>query len=44
MLSAIEEKERRKKYNQTYYDKHRLRLLKKWRDNFVSKKLQNPPP
>ena len=31
--------ERRRKYNQTYYDKHRLKLLKKWSDNFVSKKL-----
>lgn len=39
MLSAIEKKERRKLYNHTYYTKHRLRLLKEWRDNFVSKKL-----
>ena len=44
MLSAIEKKERRLKYNQTYYDKHRLRILKDWREKFVSKKLKDPPP
>jgi hypothetical protein len=38
MLSDEEKKKRRQKYNQTYYDKNRLRLLKEWRDNFVSKK------
>ena len=39
MLSAIEKKERRKKYNQTYYEKNRLKILKQWRDNFVSAKI-----
>jgi len=28
MLSAIEKKERRKLYNQTYYEKHRFEILK----------------
>lgn len=37
-----EKKKRRLKYNQTYYDKHRLRILKQWRDNFVSAKLSKP--
>ncbi len=37
-----EKKQIRKKYNQTYYDKHRLRLLKEWRENFVSQKSINP--
>jgi len=45
-LKTDEEKKKiRKKYNQTYYDKHRLRLLKEWRENFVSQKvLKNPTP
>ena len=34
-----EKKERRKIYNQTYYDKHRLRILKQWRDKFESAKV-----
>ena len=38
MLSDEEKKKKRKLYNQTYYDKNRFRLLKEWRDNFVSKK------
>ena len=44
----LSKKERRKKYNQTYYEKNRLKILKQWRDNFVSAKAAvstaNPPP
>ena len=41
----LSKKERRKKYNQTYYEKNRLKILKQWRDNFVSAKaLINPTP
>ena len=31
-------KEKRREYNQTYYDKHRLKMLEKWRENYVSQK------
>ena len=32
-------KEKRREYNQTYYDKHRLELLQKYRENFISQKV-----
>ena len=31
-------KEKRREYNQTYYDKHRLKMLEKYRENFISQK------
>ena len=35
-------KEKRRVYNYNYYDKHRLELLKQWRENYVSQKESNP--
>ena len=38
-------KEKRREYNQTYYDKHRLKMLEKYRENFISQKvLQKSTP
>ena len=35
-------KEKRRVYNYNYYDKHRLELLKQWRENYVSQKESSP--
>ena len=47
IINTIEEdlkikKEKRRVYNYTYYDKHRLELLKQWRENYVSQKESSP--
>ena len=42
-VSKLTEEERKFKryiYNQTYYKKHRMKILEKYRDNFVSKKIK----
>ena len=41
---AIQKKERRKKYNQNYYDKHRYKILKQWSDKKEEEKLKDSPP
>jgi len=42
-ISKLTEKEkrlRRQIYNQTYYQKNRMKMLQNYRDNFVSKKIR----
>tara|TARA_R100000541_G_scaffold30740_2_gene39670 strand:- start:1434 stop:1580 length:147 start_codon:yes stop_codon:yes gene_type:complete len=39
-ITEEEKRVRRQKYNQTYYQKHRMKMLQKYRDTFVSKKIR----
>lgn len=39
-LTKEEKRVRRQKYNQTYYQKNRMKMLQNYRDNFVSKKIR----